>query len=161
MGYNGEDAVIEYIPLEDCVPSAVYYLDSRNLDLGVFDGDEGFIGIRYKFGDVFLFTEYHWDTEHYRLHGTVRPLEQVGVVPEDIPLFVDYPDVCTKHNRDCRFDYRLPEGESSGWYHSDDDSFCCGFSGGGEVSKGGYNNALHDFLRAFLAEHPELQERGE
>ena len=42
---------IDYIKLEDCEHGKVYELHSRNLSIGVFNkADNGFIGIRYKFG---------------------------------------------------------------------------------------------------------------
>jgi hypothetical protein len=67
------------IPIEDCKKGYLYLINSRNLDLAVYDGDGGFIGIREKFGQRFLFTEFHWDTgEPY---GTVRPQEELEYCP--------------------------------------------------------------------------------
>lgn len=52
-----------YIAMPDCVHGAIYKLHSRNLSYGAYDKEaQGFIGIRQKFGDRYLFTEYHWDT---------------------------------------------------------------------------------------------------
>ena len=75
---------IDYIKLEDCEHGKVYELHSRNLSIGVFNkADNGFIGIRYKFGSEYLFTEYHWDTgEPY---GTVKPQKLIAALPEEIP----------------------------------------------------------------------------
>ncbi len=51
-----------YISLTECTHRGIYKLSSRNLSLGVFNKpSNGFIGIREKFGDLYLFTEYHWD----------------------------------------------------------------------------------------------------
>lgn len=41
----------------------VYRIRSRNLVIGVWRAaTQGFIGIREKFGSVYLFEEYHWET---------------------------------------------------------------------------------------------------
>lgn len=51
-----------YIPLEKCVHGGLYLLKSRNLSLGIYNKPtQGFIGIRTKFYDRFLFTEHHYD----------------------------------------------------------------------------------------------------
>ena len=83
----------DWIALEDCGPRHIYRLDSRNLRLGVFNLDtKGFIGIRLKFGNRFLFTEYHWDTgEPY---GTAKPLEDRGPLDDTIELRENDPTVC-------------------------------------------------------------------
>lgn len=64
-----------YIPLSECKRGHLYRINSRNLSLGVYDGNWGFIGIRTKFGDRYLFTELHWDTGPP--HGTVKPIEEL------------------------------------------------------------------------------------
>lgn len=72
-----------YIPLDQCIDRGVYRIKSRNLDVGVYCAkNRGFIGIRTKFGDPYLFKEYHWDTGEP--FGTVRPIKQIGVLPDDI-----------------------------------------------------------------------------
>lgn len=72
-----------YIKLEDCKPGHVYRISSRNLSFGVFNpADNGFIGIRNKFGHTYLFTEYHWDTGEP--FGTVCPIEEVGACPHPL-----------------------------------------------------------------------------
>ena len=72
----------DFIPLDQCVKGHVYRMHSRNLDPGVFDGDRGFVGVREKFNSRYLFTEFHWDTGPP--HGTVKPLEDLGPLPEDM-----------------------------------------------------------------------------
>ena len=75
--------MIEYIPLDQCVDRAVYRIRSNNLGVGVFsEKTKGFIGIRTKFGNKYLFTEYHYDTG--APFGTVCPVEQLGVLPDNI-----------------------------------------------------------------------------
>ena len=80
----------ETIPLDKCIDRHIYRIRSRNLDFGVYrEATNGFIGIREKFGDLYLFEEYHWD------FGTVRPLEDVGVLPDDIEVRESVSAGCT------------------------------------------------------------------
>lgn len=73
------------ISLQKCKHGFLYKIESRNLNFGVFNSvNNGFIGIRYKFGDKFLFTEYHWETGEP--FGTVKPLEELHRIPENILL---------------------------------------------------------------------------
>lgn len=75
----------EYIKLENCKHGYLYKINSRNLDYGVFnEKDKGFIGIREKFGQTYLFTEYHWDTG--APYGTVTPIEEISKIPDDIKI---------------------------------------------------------------------------
>jgi len=75
----------------------VWRIRSRNLTIGVFDGDEGFIGIRTKFESRLLFTEYlareHGGTKHLPF-DTVTPIERVGQVPEGIEITDHLGSVC-------------------------------------------------------------------
>ena len=74
-----------YIPLVECKDRMLYRLSSRNLSLGVYCAENnGFIGLRSKFGSQFLFTEYHWDTG--APYGTACPLEQLEALPAEIAL---------------------------------------------------------------------------
>lgn len=72
------------ISLKECQRRHVYRLVSRNLTFGVFDGLDGFIGIRCKFGNRYLFKEFHW--EQGPPFGTVRPLEDLGLIPEELEV---------------------------------------------------------------------------
>ena len=73
------------IPMTACVKGRLYKCNARNFYVGVYDGNQGFIGIRTKFGRRFLETEYHWDQGPP--HGTVRGVEDTGIdCPADIPL---------------------------------------------------------------------------
>lgn len=71
------------VPLEE---RGIYRIHSRNLTLSVYDGKGGFIGIREKFGVLYLFTEYAW--EQGPPYGTVKveSREHVGWCPPEIPL---------------------------------------------------------------------------
>lgn len=69
----------------DLEPRRLYRIDSRNLHLGVWDGKGGFIGIREKFGDHFLFIEYHYDFS--TSYGTVSGAQETDqVLPSGIAL---------------------------------------------------------------------------
>lgn len=66
----------------------VYEVRSRNLVVAAYDGEEGFIGIREKFGDEYLFTEYlsrEFGGTKQPL-DTVRPVAYIATLDEDIPL---------------------------------------------------------------------------
>lgn len=84
---------MNYIPLDQCQSRDFYTLHSRNLSFGVFNADtQGFIGIREKFGERYLFTEYHHDTGPP--YGTARPLECEGELDsydDRIRLWERYP----------------------------------------------------------------------
>jgi hypothetical protein len=105
-----------YIPLDQCKHGYGYKIRSRNLSYGVFNAKKnGFIGIRLKFGERYLFAEYHWDTG--APHGTVKPIAidekcPVALINESLGIFSE-PD-----NRQMEF---RKEGESGakGWYYLD------------------------------------------
>lgn len=72
----------DYIKLSDCKKGYLYKIHSRNLDYGIYDGNNGFIGIREKFNNKYLFTEYHYDQGPP--FGTVKPFEEICELPDDI-----------------------------------------------------------------------------
>ena len=79
-----------YLTIEECKHGGLYKISSRNLALGVYnEPSKGFIGIREKFGDEFLFTEYHWDTGEP--FGTVQPREFLEMYPGDPEESVERP----------------------------------------------------------------------
>jgi hypothetical protein len=80
--YMTDEARTDYIPLTECKIGYLYRIHSRNLELGVFDGAVGFIGIRTKFESRYLFTENHWDSG--APFGTVKPFEEICKLPDDI-----------------------------------------------------------------------------
>jgi hypothetical protein len=80
--YQENQAREDFIPLLKCKRGFLYKIHSRNLSIGVFNGKDGFIGIRTKFGNKFLFTEYHWDTG--APYGTTKPLEELCPLPDNI-----------------------------------------------------------------------------
>ena len=148
MDYMAE---VDYLPLAQCVRGGVYRLLSRNLDFGVFDGEEGFVGVRYKCGDVFLFTEYHWDNENHHPYGTVKPLELVEMLPEGVEPQCYYPVLCSKHDRPCHYE----PGADTGWVHSDDGTCLLTASQHDDHPVRDQYEPLFDYLREFLRNHPE------
>ena len=71
------------IPIYKCKDGFVYRLDARNLKYGIWLKGKGvwvkaegvFRGLRRKFGETFLDTEYHWDEGPP--HGTAKPIEEI------------------------------------------------------------------------------------
>jgi hypothetical protein len=102
--------------IEDMVVRRVYAIRSRNLSVGVWNGksgkNAGFIGIRTKFGDRYLFTEYHYDA--CASFGTVGDARDLGIdVPKDIELRESTPTKDRETDRPVAFD------EERGWYFID------------------------------------------
>jgi len=98
-----------YLPIADCKRGHVYRLRSRNLRFGLFvpENENGFVGIRAKFGSLFLFTEHHWDNGPP--FGTVKPLEDLGPLEDStIEFWESGPTVCEKCGH--RVDYVEVEG---------------------------------------------------
>lgn len=70
------------IPIDMCVKGRAYRFAARNFQFGVFDGVDGFIGLRTKFGDPYLFTEYHHDRGAF---GTVAYIRDASLdLPQEI-----------------------------------------------------------------------------
>lgn len=83
------------IPVAECKRGHVYRIHSRNLSFGVFapEKDNGFIGIREKFGSLYLFTEYHFDNGPP--FGTVSPIEDLGPLEDPhLKLIETFPTIC-------------------------------------------------------------------
>lgn len=74
---------MELLAPKDLVKGRIYKIESRNLKYAVYDGALGFTGIRTKFGERYLFTEFHWDKG---THGTVSAMQDFQV---DLPEGVD------------------------------------------------------------------------
>jgi hypothetical protein len=77
-----------YFSHDELVRGGIYTLRSRNLLVGVFNGDQGFIGIREKFGHQYLFTEYlarECDGTQIGV-DTAFPKECLGLTPDDIKI---------------------------------------------------------------------------
>lgn len=134
------------IPMDRCITRRIYRIKSRNLRFGVYDGQGGFIGIREKFSDRYLFTEYHWDQGPP--HGTVYSQVDLGIdLPPDIPLEKSLGMVDQKTNRPIDFDKPIFEG-GRGWFFMDTN----------EASAGIFpmdvpNKALFEFLEQIEKEN--------
>lgn len=112
-----------YLPPGECTVGHAYLIRSRNLAVGVYRGgdDGGFIGRRTKFGDTFLFTEYHWDLGG--VFGTVQPVADLGPCPvrpleEHLGTRCDtcrQPVVYQRFGREREVDGRLVPGR---WQHA-------------------------------------------
>jgi hypothetical protein len=83
MKWTDANKLDNWISMHDCVHGGLYRLASRNLCIGVYSLDRrGFVGVRTKFDDTFLFTEYHWDCGEPC--GTAKPIDMLGQYPNDI-----------------------------------------------------------------------------
>jgi hypothetical protein len=96
------------IPIEELKVGTVYKLNSRNLSVGVFTKNKGFIGIRLKFGNRFLFEEYEYSTSvHY---GTATAIEELGEIPSNIKIAESLYDECGICRKPVNFDEKRPKG---------------------------------------------------
>jgi hypothetical protein len=79
------------IPLADCIDGHVYRINSRNLAYGAFREETGgFMGVREKFSNLYLFEEYHYEAPSF---ATVQPEEDLGLLPGDIEITYDSKDL--------------------------------------------------------------------
>jgi hypothetical protein len=103
--------------IEDCIKGRVYKIRCRNLSYGVWNGRDGFIGIRLKFHDRYLFTEYHYDTG--APFGTVWSAIDTGTdVPKHIRLVENLETIDYKTKRPMHFVKENEDG-TGWWYFSD------------------------------------------
>jgi hypothetical protein len=103
----------------------VYRLQSRNLACGVWNGKDGFIGIRTKFGGRFLDLEIHWDLSE--TIGTAQALEALGTIPESISLDISLGTECGNCHKPVNYVERHTEhqGAIGDWLHDDGSPNCC------------------------------------
>lgn len=94
------------IPLADLQDRHIYRIVSRNLGIGVFRAESsGYIGIREKFHDHYLFEEYDYLTGGS--FGTATPLEDLGVLPDDIEATETVELGCTNCGGDIQYHEEL------------------------------------------------------
>lgn len=112
-----------YIALADCRHGWTYEIHSRNLVFGVFDSKaQGFIGIREKFGDLFLFTEFHWDTG--APYGTVKPKKELEECPIK-DLRERFETICFECKKPVHWVRNDNHGPATGdWLHVEDPGTC-------------------------------------
>jgi hypothetical protein len=79
---------MEFLNRGQLVKGGVYAIRSRNLSVGVYDGDDGFVGIRKKFNERYLFTEYLARNCGGTQLGldTVYPKELLDTLPEGLEI---------------------------------------------------------------------------
>ncbi len=110
-----------HIPKDQCIHRRLYRIRARNFSFGVFNEETcGFLGIRTKFGNRYVFEEYHWDHTSY---PTVRPLKDLGIdLPDDIPCLEYLPGTWSRRegqgHREIGFDTPVAEG-GRGWFFKD------------------------------------------
>lgn len=69
----------DYIKIPDLKDGYLYRILARNAGLGIwFKEQNAFTISRHKFGDNFLFEEYHWDNESF---ATAKPIEELEESP--------------------------------------------------------------------------------
>jgi hypothetical protein len=105
------------IKLEQLQRGRVYCLQSRNLESGVWNGKDAFIGIRTKFGLRFLNMEIHWGLS--KTFGTAQALETMGTIPESISLDISLGTGCGNCHKPVNYVKRHAEqkGASGEWLH--------------------------------------------
>jgi hypothetical protein len=107
------------ISLDQCKHGWVYKTHSRNLAYGVFNKEiSGFVGLREKFGHVFLFVEFHWDTG--APCGTVHPECEIEECPvKNLRERLD--DICHDCRKKVEFVKTDQPGEGNGvWRHTEE-----------------------------------------
>jgi len=109
------------VPIAECVLRRLYKVKARSLDgeFAVYDGQEGFVGLRVKFGAKFLSREFHWDQGPP--FGTVFKLEDTGIdLPGHISLCADPGTVDEVTGKWVSFDKPIADG-GRGWYFTETD----------------------------------------
>lgn len=101
------------ISYSDCNVKDVYLLNSRNLKFGVFTKSGTFIGLRNKFGDIFLDQELHIDRG-----GTATALKKICTINDNIPLAISLGVYDLKTKLMVEFDKPISDG-GKGWYFVD------------------------------------------
>lgn len=70
------------IKLVDCIKDGVYVVKANHFNVGIFDGNFSFLGVRYKLDIPYLFGEDHVETSKF--NGTVEPLFLLSGVSIDL-----------------------------------------------------------------------------
>jgi hypothetical protein len=78
---------MDFLQKDQLQRGGIYAIRSRNLIVGAYDGERGFVGIREKFGDKYLFKEY-LGREHGGEPGfdTVHPVKLLDMVPDGMEI---------------------------------------------------------------------------
>jgi len=112
------------IKLEQLQRGRVYRLRSRNLECGVWNGKNSFIGIRTKFGLRFLDMEIHWGLS--KTFGTALALETMGTILESISLNISLGTECGNCHKSLNYIklHAEQKGASGEWLHDDGSPNC-------------------------------------
>jgi len=112
------------IKVEQLQRGRVYRLQSRNLECGVWNGKDAFIGIRTKFGLRFLDMEIHWGLSE--TFGTAQALETMGTMPEAISLTISLGTECGNCHKSLNYvKHHAEQKKASGeWLHDDGSPNC-------------------------------------
>ena len=98
--------------------------ENKEEKCGVWNGKDGFIGIRTKFGRRFLDVEIHWDlSERF---GTARAVEPLGTISKSISLDISLGTECENCHKLVNYVQRQGEqkGASGEWLHDDGSPNC-------------------------------------
>lgn len=131
----------------------VYEVKSRNLIVAAYDGEQGFVGIREKMGDEYLFTEYlsrEWGGTKIPF-DTVTPVAYMATLDEDIPVRergdpVSRCDTCGTRAWFVQ-DPQIQDGRTRGWWECEGRCFVDGET----KSRATQNDVLFEILRELEA----------
>lgn len=148
----------EVIEWNDCKVRHLYLLRSRNLSHGVYDGEGGFIGIREKFGQRYLFTEYHWDSDPH--FGTANPVLDLGeVLNPHIELKEFYGPYCSGCGRP--IEIRKAEGADFGFrVHKNDDREVPNYDDRPKYGEPGFDDPKYDVDQFLCARSTGLHQNS-
>lgn len=119
------------IPVEQCVKGRVYELFCRNLTYGVYADRGQFIGIRTKFGDRFLDSEYHQGNQRgegpLARSGTVFRTRETDIyAPAELSLTISLGTIDDTTKRRIVWDRTIPNPNNpnfgTGWWKYEDTS---------------------------------------
>ena len=71
---------MNYLKIDELKDGHAYYIHARNANIGIWSKTrKAFTISRHKFGNNYLFDEFHWDTG--APHGTVKPEKEIEKSP--------------------------------------------------------------------------------
>jgi len=154
---KGEPSLLNWsqamIKLEQLQQGRVYRLRSRNLESGVWNGKDGFVGIRTKFGRRFLDIEIHWDLSE--TFGTAQALEPLGSIPESISLDISLGTECENCHQSVNYVkcHEEQKGATGEWLHHNGSPNCYAPVQGNEAVKASAMAIPNDALFAELQKY--------
>lgn len=76
--------MFDYIPMNLLLPYWLYKIRARNAEYGIWLPEyTGFAISRIKFGNNFVFVEYHWDCEAFATAAPLKIIEQSPFTSDD------------------------------------------------------------------------------